>query len=143
MVQKLKLKVLRANCADIFICSFSKTPHITYLESREYAFCNDSDFVNLRFRVMISSVQFSCSVVSYSLLPHGLQHARLPSPSPTPGAYSNSCPESNHLLQSSLAPFSSCLQSFPASGSFPLSLFFASGGQSFGVSTSASMNIHD
>ena len=77
--------------------------------------------------------QFSHSVVSNSLRPHGLPHARLPCPSPTPGACSNSCPLSrwcHPTISSSVVPFSSCLQSFPASGSFPVSQFFASGGQS-------------
>ena len=88
-----------------------------------------------------SSVQFSCSVVSDSLRPHGLQHARLPCPPPTPEAYSNSCPLSQwcHATVSSyVIPFSSHLQSFWASGSFPISQFFASGGQSIRVSASAS-----
>ena len=95
------------------------------------------------------SVQFSRSVVSNSLQPHGLQHARLPCPSPTPRAYSNSCPSSqwcHPTISSSVAPFSSCLQSFSASRSFPMSQFFASGGQSIGASTSSSvlpMNIQD
>ena len=87
------------------------------------------------------SVQFSCSVLSDSLWPHGLQHARLPCPSPTPWAYSNSCSSSQWCrptVSSSVIPFS-CLQSFPASGSFPMSQFFASGGQSIGVSASASV----
>ena len=86
------------------------------------------------------TVQFSRSVVSDSLWPHGLQHARLPCPSPTPRAYSNSWPLSqwcHPTISSSVVPFSSCLQSFPASGSFPMSQFFASGGQSIGVSASA------
>ena len=78
---------------------------------------------------IISSVQFSCSVMSDSLWPHGLQHTRLPCPSPTPGVYSNSCPLSrwcHPTISSSVIPFSSCLQFFPASGSFPVSqLFFA------------------
>ena len=90
----------------------------------------------------LSSVQFSCSVVSDSLQPHGLQHARLPCPSPAPEACSNSCPLSQwcHLTISSfVVPFSSCLQCFPASGSFQMSLFFTSGGQSIGVSASASV----
>ena len=97
----------------------------------------------------LSSVQFSCSVVSDSLQPHGLQHARPPCPSPTPRVYSNSCPLSrwyHPTISSSVVPFSSCLQSFPASGSFLMSQFFASGGQSIGVSASASvlpMNIRD
>ena len=88
-----------------------------------------------------SSVQFSCSVVSDSLRPCGLQYARLPCPSPTPRAYSNSCPSSewcHPTISSSVVPFS-CLQSFPASGSFPMSQFFASGGQSIGASASASV----
>ena len=87
------------------------------------------------------SVQFSHSVMSNSLWPHGLQHARLPCPSPTSRACSNLCPSSwwCHLtISSSIVPFS-CLQSFPALGSFPLSQFFASGGQSTGVSASASI----
>ena len=95
------------------------------------------------------SVQFSCSVVSNSLQPLGLQHARLHCPSPTPGACSNSCQSSqwcHSIISSSVVPFSSCLQSCPASGSFPMNQFFASGGQSTGVSASASvlpMNIQD
>ena len=94
-------------------------------------------------------VQFSHSVMSNSLWPHGLQHARPPCPSPTPGVYSNSCALSlwcHPTISSSFVPFSSCLQSFPASGSFQVSQFFASGGQSTGVSASASvlpMNIQD
>ena len=77
-----------------------------------------------------SSVQFSRSVVSNSLQPHGLQHARILYPSPTPRAYSNSCPSSrwcHPAISSSVIPFSSRLQSFPASGSFQRSQFFASG----------------
>ena len=87
--------------------------------------------------------------MSDSLPPHGLQHARLPCSSPTPGAYSNSCPSSwwcHPTISSSVVPFSSHLQSFLASGSFPMSQFFASGGQSIGVSASVSvlpMNIQD
>ena len=95
------------------------------------------------------SVQFSHSVVSDSLWPHGLQHARLPCPSPTSGVYSQSCPLSqwcHPTISSSVVPFSSRPQSFPASGSFPVSQFFSSGGQNIGVSASASifpMNIQD
>ena len=80
--------------------------------------------------------------VSDSLWPHGLQHARLPCPSPNPGVYSNSCPLSwwyHPAFSSSVIPFSSCLQSFPASGSFQMSQFFTSGGQNSGVSASASV----
>ena len=90
----------------------------------------------------VKSVQFSCSVVSDSLQPHGLQHARLPCPSPTPWVHSNSCPSSqwyHPTISSSVVPFSSCLQSFPASGSFPMNQFFASGGQIVGVSASTSV----
>ena len=91
--------------------------------------------------VMISSVQSSCLVVSNSLQPHRLQHARPLCPSPTPGVYSNSCPLSrwcHPTISSSVVPFSSRLQSFPASGSFQvlLSQFLASGGQRIGVSAS-------
>ena len=95
-----------------------------------------------------SSVQ-SLRAVSNSLWLHGLQHARLPCPSPTPEAYSNSYPLSqwfHPIISSSVVPFSSYLQSFPASGSFQMSQFIASGGQSIGVSASASvlpMNIQD
>ena len=88
---------------------------------------------------LFSSVQFSHSVVSNSLWPHGPQNARLPCPSPTPGVYPNSCPLSQRChptISSSVVPFSSCPQSFLASGSFPMSQLFASGGQSIGVSTS-------
>ena len=88
------------------------------------------------------SVRFSCSVVSDSLWPRGLQHARPPCPSPTPRAYSNSCLSSrwcHPTSSSSAAPFSSRLQSFPASGSLPISQLFASGGQSIEVSASASV----
>ena len=83
--------------------------------------------------LLLSSVQFSCSVVSDSLPPHGLQHARPPCPSPTPRAYSNSCPLSrwcHPTISCSVIPFFSCLQSFPASVSFAMSQFFTSGGQS-------------
>ena len=83
----------------------------------------------------------SCSVVSVSLWPHGLQHARLPCLS-FPGACSNLCPLSrwcHATISSSVLPFSSCLQSFPASGSFPMSQLFTSGGQSIGASASTSV----
>ena len=99
--------------------------------------------------IQFSAFQFSHSVVSDSLRPHELQNARLTCPSPTPGAYSNSCPSSwwcHPVISSSVIPFSSCLQSFPASGSFPMSWLFASSGQSIHVSASASglpMNIQD
>ena len=93
--------------------------------------------------------QFSRSVVSDSLWSHGLQHARPPCPSPAPGAYSNAWPLSqwcHPTISSSVIPYSRCLQSFPESWSFPVSQFFISGGQSIGISASASVlpiNIQD
>ena len=99
--------------------------------------------------IRFSSVQFSHSAVSNSLRPHGLPAPRLPCPSPTPGVCSDSRPLSqwcHPTISSSVIPFSSSLQSFPASGSFPMSQFFTSGGQSIGVSASPSvlpMNIQD
>ena len=92
--------------------------------------------------ILTFSVQFICSVMSNSLRPHGLQHARPPCPLPTPGVYPNPCPLSrwcHPTISSSIAPFSSCPQSFPASGSFQMSQLFASGGQSIGVSASTSV----
>ena len=99
-------------------------------------------FANMILYIHFSSVQFSRLVMSNSLWPHGLQHDRLPYPSPTPRAYSTSCPLSRwcHLtISSSVVPCSSHLQFLPASGSFPMSRFFTSGGQSFGVPASASV----
>ena len=102
-----------------------------------------------QFGGQFDNLLFSHSVMYGSLPSHGLQHARLPCPSPTPRVYSNSCPLSwwCHLtISSSVVPFSSHLQSFPASESFQMSQFFASGSQSTGVSASASvllMNIQD
>ena len=96
-----------------------------------------------------SSVQFSCSVVSNSLWPHQLQHIRPPCPSPIPGVHPNSCPLSrwcHPAISSSVIPFSSCPQAFPASGSFQMSQLFSSGGQRIGVSASTSvlpMNTQD
>ena len=93
--------------------------------------------------------EFSCSVMSNSMRPHGLQHTRPPCPLPTPGVYSNSCPLSrwcHPIISSSVIPFSSHLQSFPASGSFQMGQFFTSGGQTIGTSVSASvcpLNIQD
>ena len=105
---------------------------------------------NFLYMVLLSpSVQVSCSVMSDSLRPHGLQHTRPPCPSATPRACSNSCPQSrccHPTISSSVTPFSSCLQSFPASVYFPMSQLFASDGQSIGVSASTSvlpMNTQD
>ena len=91
---------------------------------------------------LMVSVHFSHSVVSTSLRPHGLQHARTSCPSPTPGVYSNLCPLSrwcHPAISSSVVLFSSCPQSFSASGSSPVSQLFTSGGQSIGVSASTSV----
>ena len=102
---------------------------------------------NSKARAQLS--QFSRLVVSNSLRPHGLQHARFPCPSPTPGACSDSHPSSqwcHPTTSSSVVPFSSCLQSFPASGGFLTCQFFSSGGQTIGPAASASvlpMNIQD
>ena len=98
---------------------------------------------------LFSSVQFSCLVVSNSLRPHELQHTRPPCPSPTLGVHSNSCPSSrwcHPAISSSVVPFSSCPQSLPALKSFQMSQLFTWGGQSIGVSASASvrpMNTQD
>ena len=98
---------------------------------------------------LTSSVEFSQSVMCDSLWPYGLQHTRPPCPSPSPGDCSNPCPLSrwcHPTISSSVVPFSSCLQSFSASTSFSVSQFFPSGGQSTGVSASASVfpvNIQD
>ena len=99
--------------------------------------------------ITFTSTQFIHSVMSDSLWFHGLQHARLPCPSLTPRAYSNACPLHrwcHPTISSSVIPFCSCLQSFPGSGSFPMTQFFTSGGQSTAVSASTSvlpMNIQD
>ena len=102
-----------------------------------------------KFRDKHKSVHFSPSVMSDSLWSHGLQHTSPPCPLPTPGVYSNSCPLNrwcHPTISSSVIPFSSCLQSFPASGSYQMSQFFESGSYRIGVSVSASvlpMNIQD
>ena len=99
--------------------------------------------------IIQDSIQFSRSVVSDSLRPHGPQHTKPPCPSPAPRVYPNWCPLSlrcHPTVSSSVVPFSSCLQSFPASESFPMSQLFAAGGQSIGVSASTSvlpMNIQN
>ena len=111
--------------------------------------CHITDLHFLTTFILESSVQFNCSIVSASLQPHGLQYVRLPCSSATPRACANSCPSSwwcYPTISSSVIPFSSCLQSFPASGSFQKSQLFTLGGQSIGISASASvlpMNIQD
>ena len=131
--------------------------HISTL-SNEHNFCNiwhnhvnSTQFINNFQKILLLihiprslkiSVQFSHSVMSNSLWLHGLQHARLPSPPPTPRVCSNSCPLSqwcHPTVSSPVGPFSHCLQYFLASGSFPMSQFFASGGQIIRVSASASV----
>ena len=105
--------------------------------------------ISAQWSMLVVSVQFSHSVVSDSLRSHELQHARPPCPSPTARVYPNPCPLSqwcHPTISSSVVPFSSCPQSFPASGSFQMSQLFASGGQSIGVSASTSvlpMNTQD
>ena len=115
------------------------------LQSRGQKELDTTEWPSIQF----SSVQFSRSVMSDSLWPHELQHTRPPCPSPTPGVYSNSCPLGwwcHPAISSSVVPFSSCPQSLPASGSFPMSQLFTWDGQSIGVSASASvlpMNTQD
>ena len=112
--------------------------------------CRPRPDAHLRMtEIQFSSLRFSCSGVSSSSWLHRLQHARLPCPSPSPRACSNSCPLSqwcHPTISSSVTPFSFCLQSFPRLGSFPMSRLFTSGGQSIGASASASVlpvNIQD
>ena len=106
-------------------------------------------YLNSFSSVQFSSVQSSLLVVFNSLQLHELQHARPPCPSPTPRVHPDPCPSSrwcHPTISSSVIPFSSCPQSFPASGSFPMSQLFTSGGQSVGVSASTSvftMNTQD
>ena len=123
--------------------------HIKRKLSNWIIFISGKQIFNTTNVFQLSSVQFSRSVMSSSLQPHGLQNARPPCPSPTPRVYSNSWPLSrwcHPIISSSVIPFSSHLQSFPASGSFQMSQFFTSGGQSIGVSASTSVlptNIQD
>ena len=114
---------------------------LTKFGSQEKAMAKHFSFVALRIPWTLSVSQFSHSVVSDSLQSHGLPHARLPCPLPTPGACSNSCPSSQWcypIISSFVVPFSSCLQSWPASGSFSMSQFSQSSGQNIVVSASAS-----
>ena len=107
-----------------------------------FTFYNNQAICITYLNTELISVQFSHSVVSDSLWPHELQHARPPCPSPTPGVHANSCPSSrwcHPAISSSLVPFSSCPQSLPASESFPMSQLFTWGGQSTGVSALASV----
>ena len=128
-LQRLGLSVLTAVALDSMPSWGTKISQATWCGQNKTKICAGV------------TVQFSHSVGSDSLRSHGLQHGRLPCPSATPGAYSNSCPSSrwcHPTISSSIVPFSR-LQSFPASGSFPMSQFFASGAQSIGFSASGSV----
>ena len=117
----------------------------THLRKNNLPYSINSDLLNesfWHFLISISLFLFSCSVASNLLWSHGLQHARLPCRSLSPRVHSNSCPLSqwcHPAISSSVAPFSFCLQSFPASGSFPISQFSSSGDQSIEASASASV----
>ena len=123
----------------VWLPTLLKYGDVSFLSLQRFQPCHldsCSNLINRPFSL------FSCSVMSKSLQPRGLQHARPPCPSPTPRVYSNSCPLNQWCLltiSSSVIFFSSCLQSFPESGSFPVSPFLASGGQSIGASASASV----
>ena len=126
----------------IFFWFFPKYLLYIYISFRPCSISKNSQLFHYKFNLAKYSVQFSRSVVSDSLWPYGLQQVRLPCPSPTPRVYSNSCQLSQKChssISSSVIPFSSCLQSSPASGSFQMSQFFTSGGQSIGVSASTSV----
>ena len=131
-----------ATLAHIFLWLYPNTSCIQCLLLQHPLPCS---YISERRPQSVSSVTQLCP----TLWPHGLQHNRPPCPSPTPRVYSNSCPLSrwcHPTISSSVIPFSSCLQSFPASGSLQMSQFFAAGGQTIGVSASASvlpMNIQD
>ena len=132
---------LGPNAWNLWMC------YVTWARENSVAYA--MNIVNQPDLEIGSSVQFSCSVVSDSLRPHELQHTRPPCPSPTPRVYPYSCPLSgwcHPTISSSVIPFSSRPQSFPASGSFQMSQLFPSGGQSIGVSASTSvlpMNTQD
>ena len=118
---------------------WNETGHIHIFHLPRQIVCQAGD---MWVFVPISSVQFSHSVMSVSLWPHEPQHARPPCPSPTPGVHPNPRPLSrwcHPTISSSIVPFSSCPQSLPASGAFPMSQLFKSGDQSIGVSASASV----
>ena len=109
---------------------------------KDIRICTTTTIRPFEARWVFSSVHFSRSVVSDCLQPRGLQHARPPCPSPTPGVYSNTRPSSrwcHPTISSSVIPFSSCRQSFPSSGPFPVSQLFTWGGQRTGVSALASL----
>ena len=136
---KIKMETGIFNNEDITVMNIyvPNNRAITYVKPKPQEMQRNID----RNLLCISSVQFSCSVVSDSLRSHESQHARPPCPSPSPGVHSNSRPSSqwcHPAISSSIVPFSSCPQSLPASESFPMSQIFAWGGQSTGVSALAS-----
>ena len=131
-LQSMRLQRVRHNWA-------TKHTHIAYIAPHTYIiYLLVTHYLSIHKEgIQFSSVQFSRSVVSDSLRPHELQHARPPCPQPTPEVHSNSHPSSwwcHPAISSSVVPLSSCPQSLPASGSFPMSQLFAWGGQSTGVS---------
>ena len=138
-------------CSQLMVCSLSRTipgciPHCRKPLGYKHGHSNSTSISKPlsvgAWGLFGDVVQFSHSVMSDSLRPHGLQDARPPCPSPTPRACSNSCPSSlwcHQTITSTVFPFSFCIQSFPESGSFPMSLFFASGGQSIGASALTSL----
>ena len=150
MMSRLGIDLLpRSKC---LLISWLQSPSTVILEPKKINSVTVSTFSPPNHHEVMpwSSVQFTSVTQSCpTLCNHGLQHARPPCPSPTPGVYLNSCPLSwwcHPTISSSVIPFSSHLQSVPASGSFPVSQFFASGGQNIGVSASSSvlpMNIQD
>ena len=153
------VKTITAKHWTLIIPSFvkCKIKKITHKHSSSLNHCLFTDLESLGCsseclkgkNVQFSSVHFSCSDMSDSLQPHESQHTRPPCPSPTPGVHPNPCPLNRWCqltISSSVIPFSSCPQSFPASGSFPMNQLFTSGGQSTGVSASTSvfpMNTQD
>ena len=119
---------------NFFFCKMEMT---FYLSVRNLTVAVSQAYWHSKKLIFELAIQFSHSFVSHSLQPHGLQHTRLPCPSPTPGAYSNSHPSNwwcHPTISSSVVSFSSCFHSFPALGSFPMSPSFASGSQSIGAS---------
>ena len=145
-----------SSCLSHTSWMLSPEPSAKHMADAETCLSNDSPFLVISEKGEVNDSQlpsgegqwlstlFSRSVVSNSLWSHGLRHTSPPCPSPTPRVYSNSCPLSwwcHPTISSSVVPFSSFLQSFPASGSFPLSQFFASGSQRIAVSVSALASI--
>ena len=145
------LSIFLHSCQDCFAKQYTGT--YTFFSGstfwRTQARTTDNKYGLMKASLVLSSLQFSQSVMSDSLRPHELQHTRPPCPSLTPGLYPNPCPSSrwcHPTISSSVVPFSSWSQSFPASGSFQMSQLFSSGGQSIGVSASISvlqMNTQD